>query len=59
MLLATATVPTTAAGHEHLLAWARNFGTLGLAREECTGSHGAALAGYRAASGEPDSSQPR
>jgi transposase len=42
-LVATAAFPTTAAGYDELLAWARSFGVLRRAGVECTGSYGLAL----------------
>lgn len=45
-LLGTGSFPTTAAGYQQLLAWARGFGTVDRAGVECTGSYGAALTRY-------------
>lgn len=42
-LLGTGSFPTTTAGYEQLLAWAREFGRVDRAGVECTGSYGAAL----------------
>lgn len=45
-LLGTGSFPTTAAGYQQLLDWARRFGTVDRAGVECTGSYGAALTRY-------------
>src|SRR5512134_1141696 len=41
--VASAAFPTTAAGYQDLLAWARSFGAVRRAGVECTGSYGAGL----------------
>ena len=46
VFLASQSFPTTAAGYEQMLAWARTFGTVRQAGVECTGSYGAALTRY-------------
>ena len=51
--LATASFPTTAAGHAQLLAWARRFGPVEQAGVEGTGSYGAGLARHLHAQGVP------
>ncbi|PKV92540.1 transposase [Amycolatopsis echigonensis] len=43
VFLASQAFPTTAAGYEQMLAWARTFGTVQQAGVECTGSYGVAL----------------
>ncbi|WP_232295546.1 IS110 family transposase, partial [Parafrankia sp. EUN1f] len=50
-LLASATFPTTADGYAHLLAWAREHGTLRRAGVEGTSSYGAALTRHLLAAG--------
>ncbi|MCS7476975.1 IS110 family transposase [Umezawaea endophytica] len=49
VLLATKTFPTTRAGYQALVKWARGFGVVQRAGVECTGSYGAALARHLAA----------
>jgi transposase len=44
-------VPTTMRGHERLLRWAEDFGSVGCAGIEGTSSYGAGLARYLRASG--------
>jgi transposase len=48
---ASRSFPTTMAGYQQLLAWARTFGTLRRAGVECTGSYGAALTRHLRAAG--------
>src|SRR5207302_5637559 len=50
-LLGTESFPTTPAGYASLLAWLREFGTVGLVGIEGTGSYGAGLARQLAAAG--------
>ena len=50
-VLGTASFPTTVAGYRRLLAWLRNFGTVGRVGVEGTGSYGAALARHPTAEG--------
>jgi transposase len=50
-LLGTESFPTTPAGYASLLAWLRDFGTVGLVGIEGTGSYGAGLARHLAAAG--------
>jgi transposase len=49
-LAGSKTFPATRAGYRALLKWARGFGAVQRAGVECTGSYGAALARYLAAS---------
>ncbi len=49
VLLASKTFPTTRAGYQALVKWARGFGVVRRAGVECTGSYGAALARHLAA----------
>ncbi|MFI5609448.1 IS110 family transposase [Amycolatopsis sp. NPDC051903] len=49
VLLATNAFPTTRAGYQALVNWARGFGAVRRAGVECTGSYGAALARHLAA----------
>ncbi len=51
VLLSSKNFPTTAAGYQALLVWAKTFGTLRRAGVECTGSYGAALARHLHAAG--------
>ncbi|WP_369805924.1 IS110 family transposase [Amycolatopsis sp. M39] len=48
-LLASKAFPTTRAGYQALVRWARGFGPVRRAGVECTGSYGAALARHLAA----------
>jgi transposase len=48
----TVQVPTTPAGYQHLLAWARGLGQVDAWGVEGTGSYGAALARFLAAQGQ-------
>ena len=50
-VLASRSFPTTMAGYQQLLAWARTLGTLRRAGVECTGSYGAALTRHLQAAG--------
>ena len=47
-LLGSTTVPTTVAGYDRLVAWARSFGRVDRAGVEGTGSYGAGLARHMA-----------
>ncbi len=49
VLLAGKTFPTTRAGYQALVKWARGFGVVRRSGVECTGSYGAALARHLAA----------
>lgn len=49
VLLASKALPTTRAGYQALVEWARGFGVVRRAGVECTGSYGAALARHLAA----------
>ncbi|UOZ03294.1 IS110 family transposase [Amycolatopsis sp. WQ 127309] len=49
VLLASKAFPTTPAGYQALVKWAREFGAVRRAGVECTGSYGAALARHLAA----------
>ncbi|AUS79689.1 IS110 family transposase [Actinoalloteichus sp. AHMU CJ021] len=48
VLLASKAFPTTRAGYQALVKWARGFGVVRRAGVECTGSYGAALARHLA-----------
>ena len=50
-MLASRSFPTTTAGYQQLLGWARGFGAVRRAGVECTGSYGAALTRYLRAAG--------
>jgi transposase len=50
-LVGSKTFPTTAAGYQALLKWARAFGTVRRAGVECTGSYGAGLSRHLGSAG--------
>ena len=50
--LETVSIPTTPAGYQHLLAWARGLGEVEAFGIEGTGCYGAALARFLAAQGQ-------